>query len=203
MFINFQSMLKKNCILIYFSLLAIGLAAQDSTRPIIWSNTKLSWLNFREKITYDKYPYQLAKTRWQLDVIIDDTSDLKSSNKINLKIVALFIPEHSWVRNLKPNVATPGILQHEQTHFDLVELYARKLREKLSTAKLTIKNYNKEVARMKNKVLRKLHAAQSSYDNEVKGMVDDIEQTKWTTKTNNEIVELANFNSPTFSIILL
>lgn len=196
-------MFKKSIILFYFFLLSVCLAAQDSTQTILWSDTKLNWLDFKEKVTFDKYPYQLAKTRWLLDVIFDDTADLKSSNKINFKVVALFVPKYSWVRNLKPNVATPALLQHEQTHFDLVELYARKLREKILLANLTLKNYKKEINKIKNKVLRKLHAAQSSYDNDVKGMVEDIEQNKWTIKTNNEIVELANFKSTTFSVILL
>lgn len=180
----------------------IYLYSQDSSRYILWGIRKLSWLDFKEKVTYDKYPYQLAKTRWQLDIIIDDTSEFKSSSKINIRIAALFIPEHSWVRNLKPNIATVALLQHEQTHFDLVELYARKLREKLSNVKLTIKNYKKEIDKIKNKVLRKLHAAQSSYDYDVKGMVDGEEQNKWTTKTNHEIELLSNLYSTTFSINL-
>lgn len=201
--VNFESMFKKSIALIYFSFISACLAAQDVTQPIIWSNTKLNWLDFKEKVTYDKYPYQLAKTRWLLDVTFNDTLGLKSSNKINFKVVALFVPQYSWVRNLKPNIATPALLQHEQTHFDLVELYARKLREKFLLANLTLKNYKREINKIKNKILRKLHAAQSSYDADVKGRVEGEEQNMWTTKTNNEIVELANFKSTTLSVTIL
>ncbi len=48
---------------------------------------------------------------------------------INYKVRAYFEKQHSWV---KEEALTDHHLEHEQIHFDITELYARKLRKALS-----------------------------------------------------------------------
>ena len=43
---------------------------------------------------------------------------------------ATFDPNTSWVRN--PKTASEALLRHEQLHFDITEVYARLMRQKLA-----------------------------------------------------------------------
>lgn len=45
-------------------------------------------------------------------------------------VTATFDPNTSWIRN--PQKVTETLLRHEQTHFDITELYARVMRQKLA-----------------------------------------------------------------------
>jgi hypothetical protein len=48
--------------------------------------------------------------------------------KFDFTVQSNFYPKQSWYR---PEAASEYILKHEQTHFDISELHARKLRKKL------------------------------------------------------------------------
>ncbi|AVI49832.1 DUF922 domain-containing protein [Pukyongia salina] len=54
--------------------------------------------------------------------------------KFNFTVQSNFYPKQSWYR---PEAASEYILKHEQTHFDISELHARKLRKKLMELDVT------------------------------------------------------------------
>jgi hypothetical protein len=46
-----------------------------------------------------------------------------------LKCILILIPSQSWVH---PDHKVPALLNHEQLHFDITELYARKMKKEMS-----------------------------------------------------------------------
>lgn len=71
-----------------------------------------------------------------------------------------FYPNESWYR---PESASEYILKHEQTHFDISELHARKLRKYLSELKVTanVKEHADDIYRQTESHRR---AMQQAYD---------------------------------------
>lgn len=53
-------------------------------------------------------------------------------NVLGLKLQAVFIPEASWWSPFIPPKKTPYVLQHEQIHFALMELTARKINQDIA-----------------------------------------------------------------------
>jgi hypothetical protein len=105
----------------------VGQAAQGqapTVEPIRWSATrKLVWTDFRGKATSQMLGAQSA-LGYAMSLGCRD-------GVLQVSIVAEFLPDQSWVadRILLSGLASPIGLRHEQLHFDLKEVYARKLRK--------------------------------------------------------------------------
>ena len=115
---------------LYLIVLAGGdgrLAAQaqaPTAEPIRWSATrKLAWTDFRGKVTSQLLGAQSA-LGYAMSLGCRD-------GVLQVSIVVEFLPDQSWVadRILLSGLASPVGLRHEQLHFDLKEVYARKLRK--------------------------------------------------------------------------
>lgn len=97
---------------------AIPLSAQDF---LVWTEgRRLAWNDFRAPPATDRPDYHGAESRLSIAV------GLTCANNVpDLTIRAEFDRNRSWAR---PNMS-PGLLDHEQIHFDIAELYARRTRE--------------------------------------------------------------------------
>ncbi len=184
-----KTILISGFILIFFSLFSMSLRAQQQkVDGIIWSETKLTWDDFKEDNTIEKYPGTFAKTFWKLHVTDPYTTMALLKKGITVKVYALFIPSLSWTR--KSTIGKTSILAHEQLHFDIVELIARELRKELSEESVTANNYEKIIRKAKNKALVKIHAIQNKYD--------DTHRTKWqkwVDDIHNGLARLASYTS--------
>jgi len=92
----------------------------ETEEDIFWSaNRKLTWDDFQASV--DTTMPKIAALTYSSIIYRRRCEDkqLKSS------IQAVFKKKRSWV---KPNMRTDYHLDHEQLHFDITELYARKLR---------------------------------------------------------------------------
>jgi hypothetical protein len=105
-----------------------------------WSNEGLKWDYFHEVLHIDyggKDP--LALTWSKVYYELSDT--LSFQNKIPgvvVSVYAVMIPSKSYV---KASANRTGLLEHEQIHFDIAELCARKIRKELSETIFYQKNY--------------------------------------------------------------
>jgi Bacterial protein of unknown function (DUF922) len=180
------------CILFFLLLLAANnLFAQDLIK---WSLKRLTWNDFKEKPGYDKYPYKAAKTRWNFNVALDDTSfAVRDSNKIIVTVEAIFDCENSWVRTPSISYTSQKHLAHEQLHFDIVELYARRIRKQLSKMKLTKENYKEKLTKLFKKYMRKHNSYQEDFEYYTNGK-REIWFEDWATKVQEEIISLDEFS---------
>ncbi len=94
---------------------------------IPWSvDRKLSWEDFRG------IPNQADDFVASTNSGISFSFSIQESNQnraLSYNVVSNFYPDLSWYR---PDRVSEYILKHEQTHFDISELFARKLRKELA-----------------------------------------------------------------------
>lgn len=137
----------------------------DEKRPLAWkdfssavdsfskhyANTKTS-LNYQYHIHYHNGDYTLTFT-----------------------VECLFLPNGSWC---KPYKQTDALLHHEQLHFDIQELYARKLMAAFNARTYTA-NYITEVKTIYDAIAKEASTMQANYDNETRFSENRNAQLKW------------------------
>ena len=106
-------------------------------------------------------------------------------------VESLFYPEQSWY---KPEKANNHVLAHEQLHFDITELYARKFRKRIS--ELIVSNsIKKQLKDLHESILKELAKTQDLYDSETNFSRNEGSQLKWQNFIASELEKLANFKS--------
>lgn len=89
-----------------------------------------------------------------------------------------------------PSKADAQVLAHEQLHFDIAELYARKIRQALDVHPAL----NSEKAhRIYTQLYTDYAAFQAKYDLETKSGIDKDEQQKWQEKVGKMMQQLARY----------
>ena len=143
-------------------------------------NFRLSWDNFKGDV-----PLAASAAATTASGISYDFSTFFKNDelKIDFRVFAFFYPSRSWY---KPTVCNEVILSHEQLHFDITELYARKMRAELLQAKFT-KNVKAEVREIYKRTLRQLNDFQNKYDSETDYSRNTIVQQKWNTTIAEEL----------------
>ncbi|WP_034061964.1 DUF922 domain-containing protein [Lacinutrix jangbogonensis] len=118
----------KYSILIFFiAFQNVVISQEEST--ISWKPTlKLSWLDFQGEVSPDVYGK--ANTSYKIeivpaDVLVDEQDNIQDYEK--LTVDARFYKKQSWTTVL---VSDTIVLNHEQLHFDIAELFARKVRKR-------------------------------------------------------------------------
>jgi len=184
----FMQMKKRFIILCTCSFLFfISAAAQSGPDTIVWSPKRLAWTDFREVVTYDKYYRKLAKTRWYMHYQERDDS---LTNEKHINVAATFICNHSWVRKTSTNNYV--LLAHEQLHFDITEIFARRLRKELSSLKGG-EALARRIEKIKSKTFSKLHNMQADYDLETAGGNKPDMQKWWYDFIVKNLQQLESF----------
>ncbi len=163
-----------------FAILAILLFSNGKDEPdiIYWSGEhKLTWGNFEGNPRYD-YP---------------DISALTSSGimhykgckdgKIIFKVNAYFEKKESWVKNV---ARTTHHLAHEQLHFDITELHARKLKKALKERNFRC-DQEAEFEQFINYYLENWNNDQHAYDLLSRHSLDTLAQTDWFYRVAMEL----------------
>jgi hypothetical protein len=157
---------------------------QDNTIP--WTeNRKLAWSDFQGKPDASS-PFK-AKTESSLDIQIS-TKGMEAT--ITMK--TSFSKTASWVKT-----PTDLLLKHEQTHFDIAELWTRKFKQKLKGKTFPVSGFQKMLNSLHGEIQREGHAMQALYDKETNHSILEKEQDKWTKKINADLKSLSEFTGPT------
>jgi hypothetical protein len=162
--------MKKNrlAILIFFLLPSL-LQAQESNEELLkWDNTrKLTWTDFK------------AKPDSESDVAARTTTYLLFSYTVNnegfsYKIETTFSKSRSWGLH-----KTAYILSHEQGHFDIAEIFARKLHKKMSGYQFNRKTYQKDLQEIYEEILDEKEEMQYKYDKDTNHSINKEKQAEW------------------------
>lgn len=153
-----------------------GAVVSQEQEAIPWKpDTKLSWFDFRGK------PF---KTAWAAATTASGISyefttwDNEGELALNYKIHTYFYPEQSWYQ---PELCNAVILSHEQLHFDISELFARKMRKIMEENTFT-KNVKEEVKLIYTGIIKELTAFQKKYDHATNFSRDVEQQLIWNHK---------------------
>ncbi|WP_250434092.1 DUF922 domain-containing protein [Hanstruepera flava] len=170
--------------ILVFCLIPLFLLKSDQSIP--WQkNYKLSWENFIGQPDTNSDAAAVTSSGITFGYRLSRVNNVVES--IRVEATAHFYPEKSW---FKPKEADNHILAHEQLHFDITELYTRKLRK--ATSQVTIsQNANNELDAIHNKIVKELHDFQNQYDNETNYSRNHEAQAKWQ-KSIKEALEALN-----------
>ncbi|NJB70522.1 hypothetical protein GGR42_000984 [Saonia flava] len=101
-----------------------------------------------------------------------------SEVEVEFKVNTFFYPDKSWY---KKEVCDDIILSHEQLHFDISELFARKFKKRLNELTFTLK-IKEEVRTIYKDILKELSDFQELYDWETNFSRDTEKQLEWNKK---------------------
>jgi len=154
---------------------------------LTWSAARpLSWANFKRQ---PPSPDRLAAlTASNIDVQVACKDFVFSST-----VTAVFLPQESWVRDAPK--ASANLLRHEQVHFDITELHARMLRQKLRTVKLDCEHLNPAFNNLTKAAFAAWQREESRYDQETNHGLNVEKQKFWETQVQQRLALLASFAS--------
>ncbi len=154
----------------------LNFAAVQEEEAIEWiTESKLTWKDFRGKTpsnvraaatTASGISYEFS-TRFEGDEMMVDYT-----------VLTFFYPIKSWY---KPKICNDLTLIHEQLHFDISELFARRMRKQMNSMVFT-NNVKAEVKKIYKKILNELSDFQNLYDNQTNFSRDKEQQLLWNKK---------------------
>ena len=106
---------------------------------------------------------------------------------------AVFNPNKSWIRD--PKTVTPALLAHEQLHFDIAELHARRLRQKLALFKLKADCTKLQPAfdNLTKPAYNEWYREDMRYDQETNHGLNAAKQAYWAEQVRTKLAALAEF----------
>lgn len=116
---------------------------------------------------------------------------------VNFIVEAIFLKSKSFLKE-----ESPYIIKHEQLHFDISELYARKLRKAI--ADKDFKKVNKIVdviQQLYNKITSEWQREEAKYDNDTEHGMNAAKQQVWNENIAKQLKELEQFTSTEVNIV--
>ena len=117
--------------------------------------------------------------------------DLKLCNT-GYKVFAVFDPEESSMKGYNSDLINLELLNHEQGHFDICEIVARKARRRLSKVGTALID-NNYMVQLINKYHDSLNLLNKEYDNETLHGVHLLHQRNWDTRIQNILDSLSEY----------
>nr|GFD16070.1 hypothetical protein [Tanacetum cinerariifolium] len=88
---------------------------------------------------------------------------------------------------------TAKLLRHEQLHFDITEVYARRLRQKLAGVRIPCAELGPTFERLSKGVYADWEKAEDQYDRDTNHGLKPAQQTQWEAQVQQQLQELAAF----------
>ena len=172
-------------------LILIAFFKGDQKDILVWDeNRLLTWDDFKGK---PAKRFSAASTNYDT---YKNTEEI--GHKTQVKVEAVFLCNKSWKRT---SWISDEILEHEQKHFDIVELYARKLRRDIKA--LTYTSYEDVKAKtdsLYDLMDKELDVYQDKYDDETDASMDGNKQREWNKKIAEQIKALSAYKNTTFMV---
>jgi len=149
---------------------------------IIWSSDK--------KLTFDDFK---AIPDYSTDYVVANTySGIRfgyycEDGELKHRVQAMYIKSQSWI---KPVAQNDYYLEHEQLHFDITELYARKLHHALNKYNFDC-SQTADIQMIADKILAEHRYADHQYDKETEFSNNKYKQSNWYVKVHTELNEYA------------
>ena len=117
----------------------------------------------------------------------------------DFRVVAAVLPAQSWVKPavVADRTRSRTTLRHEQTHFDLSEVYARRMRRYFAELYEPCLKSEVELDALAQKFVVQEADAQKLYDQETNHGLLATKQTAWNNEVAKELESLAKYTSGT------
>ncbi|HRG91513.1 MAG TPA: DUF922 domain-containing protein [Chitinophagaceae bacterium] len=175
--------MRNSIFILLFTFTPLLLPAQQAGEELLdWSaSRKLTWADY--KASPDPNSEAAATTASYLVFSYSIRND-----DISYRIESKFSKTRSWGLH-----KTAYILSHEQGHFDLAEVYARKLYKKVQEYRFHKKNYRKDLQKIYQEILDEKEAMQNKYDRETNHSINKEKQAEWLKKIENMLEEYKDY----------
>lgn len=181
-----MQIVKKHIWLISFIIPLLTIAQDENEELMNWNSGKrLVWSDYKSRP--DVHSDAAASTATYLGINYSMTS-----SSFSYKITCSFSKDKSWGR-----YKTDYILSHEQGHFDITEIFARKLNKRLTEYKFDQANYKTDLQKIYQDILDEKEKFQNEYDEETDFSRNKEKQAEWLRKIEkmlDELKEYANYN---------
>ncbi|HEX5069728.1 MAG TPA: DUF922 domain-containing protein [Vicinamibacterales bacterium] len=157
---------------------------------IVWAQRRpLAWGDFKGPPPAEASPVA-AQTHYALLHGAGCTGD-----KFQYRVVAAFVPAESWVRPsmLRSAAESARALRHEQTHFDITEVHARRLRRYYAELMAPCRIASGDLAAAASRIGRDERAAQAQYDAETDNGRTAAQQARWDRDIAAQLTALAKY----------
>lgn len=172
--------LKYGLVIVIFWIFGFFPNPDDDT--ITWSSDyRLKWTDFKDKPLLGSRAAALTASGINYRF---STSSGAENLKVDFEVSTHFYPNRSWY---KPELCDELILSHEQLHFDIAEVYARRLRTQLSETTFTYANVKSKVREIYRENNEALNDFQHCYDQETNFSRNREEQLKWNKKIRRDL----------------
>ena len=165
--------------------------------------SSLQFLSFPESKNEDYIPWNIGKKLSWDDFKMESPSNTRDAaltttfvgfsfsrtgNNIQFDIECKFQKSRSWGR-----IKTEYILKHEQGHFDIAEIFARKLNKEV-TLFLAKSKRHEELNGIYTKVMNEKRDTQQLYDEETNHSINKSQQAAWNKKIEEMLEELKEYD---------
>lgn len=141
--------------LIFVLLFSLPFSAQN----LEWnSGRKLTWEDFRSE---NNEEYRKSVAYAYTGISYDVTKSSQPNSAITINVKAVFDPRKSWKKS-----ADPGsyVLKHEQLHFDITEVFVRRIRKMIAEKVKKSADYDKVFQPEYRRIYDEYNAFQKKYD---------------------------------------
>jgi hypothetical protein len=164
------------------------LSAQSTPRILKWDqHPALNWTDFQGRPRRNTgEPSAITDTGFRVQLECREAT-------LDIRVDAEFYTSSSWV---KPPRKSPELLRHEQGHFDLTELYARKMRKAIREASIACKDDRQAEAAGKkifNQLDQQWEQAEKQYDASTSDGTNLIKQKDASERISKELAEFAPY----------
>jgi hypothetical protein len=162
----------------------VSLHAQEAGEELLdWSpSRKLTWADYKARPNPGSDAAASTTTYLGISYNI-------STNHFSYTIESRFSKTRSWGLH-----KTPYILAHEQGHFDIAEIFARKLNKKMSEYKFDRKTYQKDLKKIYQDILDEKEEMQNDYDDETNHSIHKEKQAEWLKKISKMLEEFKEYD---------
>lgn len=184
----------------FFLLIFLGMISLSFNNFLQKDDSKIYWSKDK-KVTWNDFKGKPIKS--SSDAAITDSGfELQSSNKgqehiLVFELHTYFIKNKSWV---KPDEKTENLLKHEQGHFDISEIFTRKIHKSIMEEKFTVKNFNKKLQELNVRNTKETSKYQELYDKETEHSKNEKKQTDWNEKIAKELKDLEQYSESRFEV---
>lgn len=175
--------------LVCFFFLGFNLLSAQEQEKLPWKDSRpLTWQDFKaapkESIPYSANTNSGLSYTWNY-------STATGEPVLEHQVFSNFYPELSWVKKIEHK---EYLLAHEQLHFDITELHARKLRKRLEAYEIG-RTVRQDLKRIYNKVEAERVAMQNLFDKETSHSELSAEQKRWRIFISEELAKLSEYSS--------
>jgi hypothetical protein len=165
-------------------------ASMGAVSAFAWSMThRLAWSDFRG-------PVPPAGSDEGAETVYSLFYGVRCTGKVfEFRVTAGFLPGRSWVRpavKADPRLSS-RTLHHEQSHFDLTEVYARRMRQYFGTLAEPCTRANDDLDAMATRFVNDERTEQARYDEETGHGLEPVRQEAWDRRIASDLKSLDAF----------